>query len=115
MVAAQASRFALDLEVMRAKCERLQWSVDDLDWEAPGAELVDDDLRGPAGRLHGRPALDRGAGRARLPGDGGDRALAGAGRHLRDLFLMRLSDLCDALHLRLDPGDPDARRDHARA
>ncbi len=49
-------RFDLDTDVMLAKCERLQWSVDELDWGAPGADAVDDDLRarlaGFMGDLH---------------------------------------------------------------
>lgn len=32
----------MDLARLRDKCTRLQWSVDDLDWDAPGAERVDD-------------------------------------------------------------------------
>jgi hypothetical protein len=38
-------RFDLDLDTMLAKCGRLQWSVDDIDWTAPGAEVVDDAMR----------------------------------------------------------------------
>jgi hypothetical protein len=32
----------VDLARLGDKCARLQWSVDDLDWDAPGAERVDD-------------------------------------------------------------------------
>jgi hypothetical protein len=32
----------VDLARLRDKCARLQWSVDDIDWDAPGAERVDD-------------------------------------------------------------------------
>ena len=30
----------MDLDRLRDKCHRLQWSVDDVDWAAPGAECV---------------------------------------------------------------------------
>jgi len=30
----------VDLHRLREKCDRLQWSVDDVDWTAPGAETV---------------------------------------------------------------------------
>jgi hypothetical protein len=33
----------MDLLRLREKCDRLQWSVDDLDWDAPGAETVTGD------------------------------------------------------------------------
>ncbi len=42
-------RFDLDLDAMLAKCRRLQWSTDDVDWDAPGAEVVDDPLRARLG------------------------------------------------------------------
>jgi hypothetical protein len=38
-------RFQVDTNAMLAKCGRLQWSVDDLDWDAPGAEVVTGELR----------------------------------------------------------------------
>lgn len=38
-------RFDLDLDTMLAKCGRLQWSTDDIPWDAPGAEVVDDAMR----------------------------------------------------------------------
>ena len=42
---ASATRYDLDRNAMLAKCQRLQWSVDDLDWDAPGTDVVDDRLR----------------------------------------------------------------------
>jgi hypothetical protein len=33
-------RFALNTSVMLEKCERLQWSVGDFDWDSPGADRV---------------------------------------------------------------------------
>ena len=30
----------MDLERLREKCDRLQWSTADIDWEAPGADCV---------------------------------------------------------------------------
>ncbi|HJZ87310.1 MAG TPA: ferritin-like domain-containing protein [Polyangia bacterium] len=33
-------RFDLDLDAMLAKCERLQWSVTQVDWDAPGRDAV---------------------------------------------------------------------------
>jgi hypothetical protein len=38
-------RYALDLDAMLEKCDRLQWSVDEIDWESPGAAAVDADQR----------------------------------------------------------------------
>jgi hypothetical protein len=42
-------RYPLDTDVMLAKCGRLQWTVDDVDWDAPGANVVDDEMRGRLG------------------------------------------------------------------
>lgn len=38
-------RYRLDTDAMLAKCRRLQWSVHDIDWDAPGREVVGDDMR----------------------------------------------------------------------
>lgn len=38
-------RFSLDLDSMQEKCSRLQWSVDDIDWDAEGAAAVGADQR----------------------------------------------------------------------
>jgi hypothetical protein len=39
------ARYDLDRTAMLAKCQRLQWSVDDIPWDGAGADVVDDDLR----------------------------------------------------------------------
>jgi hypothetical protein len=42
--------FALDTQAMLEKCDRLQWSIDDIVWDAPGADTVgQDDRRALAG------------------------------------------------------------------
>lgn len=38
-------RFALEPSSMLEKCERLQWSVDDIEWDAPGCQVTDSDRR----------------------------------------------------------------------
>lgn len=38
-------RYAIEPDAMLEKCRRLQWSVDDIDWEAPGADAVGADQR----------------------------------------------------------------------
>jgi hypothetical protein len=38
-------RFAIEPETMLARCERLQWSTADIDWEAPGAHAVSETQR----------------------------------------------------------------------
>src|SRR5262245_4251728 len=38
-------RYALDTTDMLDRCERQQWSVDDIAWDAPGADALDDAAR----------------------------------------------------------------------
>jgi hypothetical protein len=38
-------RFAIDTDAMLAKCERLQWKVGEIEWDAPGSEAVSPDER----------------------------------------------------------------------
>ncbi len=35
---------AMDLDTMLQKIKDKQWALVDIDWDAPGAELIDDDL-----------------------------------------------------------------------
>ena len=38
-------RYAIEPDAMLDRCRRLQWSVDDIDWDAPGADRVGADQR----------------------------------------------------------------------
>ncbi len=38
-------RYAIEPDAMLDRCRRLQWSVDDIDWDAPGADRVGPDQR----------------------------------------------------------------------
>ena len=42
-------RFAIDPDNMLAKCERLQWSVGEIEWDAPGADVITSEDRAALG------------------------------------------------------------------
>ncbi len=61
---------AIDMEAMLAKIKDRQWALADIDWDAPGAEMITDEQSATAQGVHGRPVLDREHRRPRLRGAG---------------------------------------------